>query len=68
MKPNFAVMSTRDLRAYVLEHRDNDEAFHILVDRLKVNASGVRYPCPNTPETIALTQKAIREKLAIKES
>jgi predicted RNA-binding Zn-ribbon protein involved in translation (DUF1610 family) len=31
--------------------------------RLKVNATGVKYPCPNTPEAIALTQKAIREKL-----
>ena len=33
-KPNFADMTTADLRAYVLEHRADDEAFHLLVDRV----------------------------------
>jgi hypothetical protein len=68
MKPDLETMNTKELRTYVLEHRGDETAFQILIDRLKVNASGVRYPCPNTPETIALTQKAIREKLGIKES
>jgi hypothetical protein len=63
MTPNFITMNTSALRAYVLAHRDDETAFQTLIDRLKVNATGVRYPCPNTPEAIALTQKAIREKL-----
>jgi hypothetical protein len=63
MTLNFTTMSTTALRAYVLEHREDVAAFQTLVDRLKVNATGVKYPCPNTPETIALTRQAIREKL-----
>jgi GUN4-like len=63
MTPNFTTMLISDLRAYVLSHREDTAAFQTLIDRLKSNGSGTRYPCPNTPETIALTQKAIREKL-----
>ncbi len=64
MKQNFSDMNVSELRAYVVTHREDETAFQMLIDRLKVNASGVRYPCPNTPETIAITQKAIRERLS----
>jgi hypothetical protein len=63
MTPSFTTMTIADLRAYVLSHRENTAAFQTLIDRLKSNGSGIKYPCPNTPETIALAQKAIREKL-----
>jgi len=63
MKQDFADMNVSELRAYVLAHREDETAFQTLIDRLKVNASGVRYPCPNTPETIAITQKAIQERV-----
>lgn len=33
VKPNFAAMSTPQLRAYVLEHRDNEEALQAYLDR-----------------------------------
>lgn len=33
-KPNFSAMSTSELRAYVLEHRSDDEAFYALSDRI----------------------------------
>ena len=33
-KPNFDEMSRMELRTYVLAHRDDEEAFHIYVDRL----------------------------------
>lgn len=33
-QPNFDEMSRAELRAYVLEHRDDEEAFHAYVDRL----------------------------------
>jgi hypothetical protein len=64
MKQNFADMSVTELRAYVLAHREDETAFQMLIDCLKVNASGVQYPCPKTPETVATTQKAIRERLS----
>jgi hypothetical protein len=63
MKQNFADMNVSELRAYVLAHREDETAFQMLIDRLKANASGVQYPCPNTPDTIAVTRKAIRERL-----
>ncbi|MGM3306889.1 DUF6887 family protein [Anabaena sp. WFMT] len=37
-QPNFQGMSTKELRAYVLSHRDDEEAFYVYVDKL--NAEG----------------------------
>ncbi|MBD2515390.1 hypothetical protein H6G93_10280 [Nostoc sp. FACHB-973] len=34
-KPNFQAMTKQELRAYVLEHRDEQEAFYALVDKLR---------------------------------
>jgi len=33
-KPNFKVMSKQELRAYVLAHRDDDEAFYAYADKI----------------------------------
>ncbi len=62
MKPDFESMSAAELRTYLLSHRDDDEAFYKLVDRLEAdNDEAVLYPCPDTPENIAIMEKAIRE-------
>jgi hypothetical protein len=63
MKPDLETMNTTDLRSYVLDHREDREAFQALIDRLNTNASTKIYPCPNTPENIETMKKAIREKL-----
>ncbi len=63
MNLNFAEMDIKLLRAYVLEHRDDDEAFYMLADRLKANSSSPVYPCPDTPENIAIMEQAIKDKL-----
>jgi hypothetical protein len=34
-KPNFQAMTQAELRAYVLSHRDDNEAFYALAERLK---------------------------------
>jgi hypothetical protein len=34
-QPNFQAMNQADLRAYVLAHRDDLDAFHALADRLR---------------------------------
>jgi hypothetical protein len=34
-KPNFAAMTKQELRAYVLEHRDDNEAFYALTRKLR---------------------------------
>ncbi|GAA6622425.1 hypothetical protein NUACC26_082490 [Scytonema sp. NUACC26] len=37
-KPNFKTMSKAELRQYVLAHRNDDEAFYELSDRIAANA------------------------------
>ncbi len=34
VKPDFVTMTTTELRAYVLEHRDDKEVLRIFLDRL----------------------------------
>lgn len=45
-------MSKVELRAYVIEHQDDQEAFYALVDRLTAQPSSVVYPASMTPEEI----------------
>lgn len=40
--PNFKTMNESELRAYVLSHREDTEAFYALADRLSLNR-GVSY-------------------------
>jgi hypothetical protein len=64
MKPDFDTMSVGELRAYLLSHRDDNEAFYKLADRLEANpTSADLYPAPDTPENIALMEAAIREHI-----
>lgn len=42
-KPNFWEMSAKELRAYVMTHRDDNEAFYAYVDRLHAEANWVEY-------------------------
>lgn len=62
MKPNFDTMSIAKLRAYLLSHRGDNEAFYILADRLEVGSQETElYPSPDTPENIATMEAAIRD-------
>jgi hypothetical protein len=64
MKPDFDSMSVGELRAYLLAHRDDDEAFYKLADRLTVGAEDdTLYPIPDTPENIAVMEAAIQEHI-----
>lgn len=51
-KPNFDTMSKAELRAYVINHQDDREAFYALVDRLTAQSNSVVYPASMTPEEI----------------
>jgi len=44
MKPNFNEMSLKELRAYVIQHPDDDEAFYAYVDRSKAEGNWVKMP------------------------
>jgi hypothetical protein len=43
MKVDFKVMSIAELKAYVLANRQDDTAFHCLVDRLETDGVIVRF-------------------------
>jgi hypothetical protein len=57
-KPDFKAMSKDDLRAYVLAHREDDEAIRELFSR--GNPDSVRYNTKSFEET----QEIIRKKIA----
>ena len=61
MKPDFEKMSKADLRAYVLQHRDDDEALRSLMSRRDPN--GVRYNFPNTEEGRQQMKEVIKRKI-----
>ncbi|MBD2203823.1 hypothetical protein H6G33_21725 [Calothrix sp. FACHB-1219] len=64
MKPDFDTMSIAELRAYLLLHRNDDEAFYKLADRLEASSEDTDlYPIPDTPENIAIMEAAIQEQV-----
>lgn len=65
MKPNFEAMSKAELRDYVLEHRNDTEAFHALADRIMANPN-IKWYAPEDvdrfPEIFAEHQQKKREQ------
>jgi hypothetical protein len=60
-KPNFAEMTSEDLRAYVLAHRSDIEAIRALFSRRSKNAK--TYGIPRTPEEWEEQEEAIRQRI-----
>jgi hypothetical protein len=67
-KPNFAAMTRKELRTYILEHREDDEAFQVYMDRVTAEPSEI-YPAPqsiddlrNFPELLENYQQKRREQ------
>jgi hypothetical protein len=68
MKPNFKEMSKAQLKAYVLEHRDDIEAIRHLFSRRTPGMENKRYPplAQNgvpIEENIRIMQEAIRQRI-----
>ena len=64
MKPDFNSMSKAELKAYVLAHRNDNEAFYKLVDRYKADSKDrVWYPCPKTPKEWEKVPQLIQEQI-----
>jgi hypothetical protein len=47
MKLNFQAMSKQELRNYVLNHRDDDEAFYAYMDKLHIEENRIKHPPVN---------------------
>ena len=60
-KPDFNQMSRQELRAYVLAHRDDDEAIEALIRR--GNPDSPVYPFPQTDEDLKAMGEILQKKL-----
>jgi len=47
-KPDFNAMSKAELKAYVLEHRDDLDALEVLFSRRSPNTKVIRFPFPKS--------------------
>ncbi|HEY9811019.1 MAG TPA: hypothetical protein V6D13_16960 [Halomicronema sp.] len=50
MKPNFDEMSREELKAYVLSHREDDEALRALCNRPSSNTEKIVFSPPKTQQ------------------
>ena len=48
MKPDFQTMTRDKLLAYILKHRDDDEAFHVYRDKVHAEPPTEIYPAPQS--------------------
>jgi len=63
MKPNFETMPWTELRTYVLEHRDDSDAFHTFIRRCKPSPESTGYSFPHTEEGRQQMEDVFRRKL-----
>ncbi|KAM3096219.1 DUF6887 family protein [Phormidesmis sp. 146-12] len=61
-KPNFAEMTKAELRVYVLEHRNDDEAFHAFMDKVYASPRVKVRSMEHLVELIKAKQKASEER------
>jgi hypothetical protein len=60
-KPDFSTMTSKDLRAYALVHREDDAVFTELIKR--VHENGKRYPAPKTDADLEEMKKLFQRKI-----
>jgi hypothetical protein len=51
-KRDFISMSRAELRKYIIEHREDEEAFQVYLDRFKSDSSEI-FPAPQTIEDLS---------------
>jgi len=63
IKLDFNTMTKKELRAYVIAHPSNKDAFRIFVDRFTVNASSETFAMPHSVTDIQEIENLIKQKL-----
>lgn len=61
MKPDFSQMSRPEIRAYILSHRDDDDAIEALINRR--NPDSLTYAFPQTDEDLKEMEEILKQKL-----
>jgi hypothetical protein len=59
-KPNFREMSRKELRAYVLANRSDEDAIHHYVDRMHTDPDVIRYRGDFGPESAQQLERLIQ--------
>ena len=60
-KIDFDKMTRKELRSYILTHREDDEAIEALIDRGSPHST--TYPCPRTEEDLTEMREILKRKL-----
>lgn len=70
IKPDFDAMSRKELRAYILEHREDEDAFRVYMDRVTAEPPTEIYPAPqsiddlnNFPQLLAKHRQQRKEEV-----
>jgi hypothetical protein len=61
MKPNFDTMTRQELRNYILQHREDDNAVEALINR--GNPNNPIYRFPQTDEDLREMEAILKQKL-----
>jgi hypothetical protein len=64
MKPDFTQMTHQVLRAYILAHRDDDDAIEALIERRNPNSPKYRFP--QSDEDLREMEEILKKKLDIR--
>jgi hypothetical protein len=63
MRSDLAGMTKAELRAYVVKHPKDTEAFQLWVDRATADAPDKWYPAPTTKEDFAEMEQILQAKV-----
>jgi len=63
IKLDFNTMTKKELRAYVIAHPSDKDAFRILVDRFTVNASPETFAMPQSVADLQEIESLIKQKV-----
>lgn len=63
MKPDYNVMTTAELTAYVLSHRDDVEAIDALVDRRSPDSEATWFEGPKSAEDMERMSREFEQEL-----
>lgn len=62
MKPELQRMTRKELRAYVLSHRDDEEALHLYMDRLHNDPDVIQHTGDFDPDGNIRLQELIQQQ------
>ena len=63
MKPNFNKMTKKELRAYLVAHPNERDAFYAFVDRFTADAPPETFAMPQSQTEIEEIEKLIQQKV-----